>query len=641
MKIKLVESHTTAAKTVHTESCTGIAWSKSDGGQISEDLFSCGEDGKIRKWDECGGPVSLVSELDSPCTCLDFVPPIQAQSDTMAVGCADGSIRFFNRSGRLEKKFAAHEGALISVQWSHDATTLVSTGEDCFLKTWSRSGMQRSTLIQMPREINCFTWSPDCQTVLFGSESKIMLKPIQAGQKQFEWKAHEGCVLALDWCSLGDLIVSGGEDCRYKLWGSDGRLLLASPALDNVVTSVAWSPTGRCFAVGSFNIIKLCDKHGWVINSVIFEQMGSVLVFSWTLDSTLLAVGGASGAVQVCQTVNRTVVWKHITAFLDDNNIILVKDELNTTTEELDFKDRVVDFALGFDHLVVITVGQVHIYHSANWNSPHVEDLNEQVLTICLSSSCFAIVERQAVQIWLYEGKKLSAVKYPGMKTEILTNATLSLSRDTICIARSNQMRFFDVHSARPIGSPIDHRVDVQQVSLSQYGSGSDRKVAMLDRCKDLYISSVHNVSLVKIASMIDSVQWHQDVTDMLAAVGDRQLYCWLYPSAIFLDNRLMEAALIKRDINDIAGVEAALVSFYGSQVTLRRKDGAQIVMQLSPFAPLLYQQIGNGAWEKAARLCRCAKSDPLWAAFATMALQGRQLQAAEEALAAIDEKTG
>eukprot|EP00916_Digyalum_oweni_P014641 GHVL01024011.1.p1 GENE.GHVL01024011.1~~GHVL01024011.1.p1 ORF type:complete len:354 (+),score=52.14 GHVL01024011.1:1308-2369(+) len=224
------------------------------------------------------------------------------------------------------------------------------------------------------------------------------------------------------------------------------------------------------------------------------------------------------------------------------------------------------------------------------------------------------------------------------MKTEILTNATLSLSRDTICIARSNQMRFFDVHSARPIGSPIDHRVDVQQVSLSQYGSGSDRKVAMLDRCKDLYISSVHNVSLVKIASMIDSVQWHQDVTDMLAAVGDRQLYCWLYPSAIFLDNRLMEAALIKRDINDIAGVEAALVSFYGSQVTLRRKDGAQIVMQLSPFAPLLYQQIGNGAWEKAARLCRCAKSDPLWAAFATMALQGRQLQAAEEALAAIDE---
>eukprot|EP00916_Digyalum_oweni_P014638 GHVL01024008.1.p1 GENE.GHVL01024008.1~~GHVL01024008.1.p1 ORF type:complete len:496 (+),score=62.76 GHVL01024008.1:911-2398(+) len=366
--------------------------------------------------------------------------------------------------------------------------------------------------------------------------------------------------------------------------------------------------------------------------------MGSVLVFSWTLDSTLLAVGGASGAVQVCQTVNRTVVWKHITAFLDDNNIILVKDELNTTTEELDFKDRVVDFALGFDHLVVITVGQVHIYHSANWNSPHVEDLNEQVLTICLSSSCFAIVERQAVQIWLYEGKKLSAVKYPGMKTEILTNATLSLSRDTICIARSNQMRFFDVHSARPIGSPIDHRVDVQQVSLSQYGSGSDRKVAMLDRCKDLYISSVHNVSLVKIASMIDSVQWHQDVTDMLAAVGDRQLYCWLYPSAIFLDNRLMEAALIKRDINDIAGVEAALVSFYGSQVTLRRKDGAQIVMQLSPFAPLLYQQIGNGAWEKAARLCRCAKSDPLWAAFATMALQGRQLQAAEEALAAIDE---
>jgi intraflagellar transport protein 80 len=47
-----------------------------------------------------------------------------------------------------------------------------------------------------------------------------------------------------------------------QVWDSYGRLLFQSKPTDSIITSVAWSPDGELFAVGSFNTIQLCDKNG-------------------------------------------------------------------------------------------------------------------------------------------------------------------------------------------------------------------------------------------------------------------------------------------------------------------------------------------------------------------------------------------
>lgn len=41
------------------------------------------------------------------------------------------------------------------------------------------------------------------------------LKPVQT------YKGHSSCVNALDWSPGGDLLVSGGEDCRIKIWSTE------------------------------------------------------------------------------------------------------------------------------------------------------------------------------------------------------------------------------------------------------------------------------------------------------------------------------------------------------------------------------------------------------------------------------------
>ena len=111
----------------------------------------------------------------------------------------------------------------------------------------------------------------------------ISIKPIQVSSKAIKWKAHEGAltsiyllltvkfqgtVLKVDWNPINGLIISGGEDCKYKVfvcssftsfmffysnckqyafifdflqvWDTYGRLLFQSKASEFPVTSVAW-----------------------------------------------------------------------------------------------------------------------------------------------------------------------------------------------------------------------------------------------------------------------------------------------------------------------------------------------------------------------------------------------------------------
>jgi intraflagellar transport protein 80 len=102
-------------------------------------------------------------------------------------------------------------------------------------------------------------------------------------QKGSQWKAHEGIVLKVDWCPSNNLIISCGEDCKYKVWDSYGNLffnllgrnLYSSAPYDHVINSVAWSPNGEYFAVGAFGMFKLCDKTGWTY-SFNKTEVGSI-----------------------------------------------------------------------------------------------------------------------------------------------------------------------------------------------------------------------------------------------------------------------------------------------------------------------------------------------------------------------------
>lgn len=68
-----------------------------------------------------------------------------------------------------------------------------------------------------------------------------------------------------------------------QVWDPYGRLLYQSAPFDTPVTSVAWNPSGDCFAVGSFDTLQLCDAMGWAHSKVRYGSRDSARSVNSTL----------------------------------------------------------------------------------------------------------------------------------------------------------------------------------------------------------------------------------------------------------------------------------------------------------------------------------------------------------------------
>lgn len=61
------------------------------------------------------------------------------------------------------------------------------------------------------------SWSPDSDQVLYTSGKSLVIKPLQPSVKPLHWKAHDGIILAVDWSTANNTIISGAEDRKYKV----------------------------------------------------------------------------------------------------------------------------------------------------------------------------------------------------------------------------------------------------------------------------------------------------------------------------------------------------------------------------------------------------------------------------------------
>eukprot|EP00731_Ephydatia_muelleri_P030250 Em0021g773a len=131
------------------------------------------------------------------------------------------------------------------------ALACTDDGEDGAIKIWSKTGMLRTILAQT-----------NSDQVLYAGGKTLIIKPLQPSSKPTQWKAHDSLILTLDWSPTNNLIISGGEDRKYKVWDSYGRNVYSSLLHDSPIISLAWAPDGELFAVGAFDTLRLCDKTG-------------------------------------------------------------------------------------------------------------------------------------------------------------------------------------------------------------------------------------------------------------------------------------------------------------------------------------------------------------------------------------------
>ncbi|KAI9144555.1 hypothetical protein BKA69DRAFT_1122387 [Paraphysoderma sedebokerense] len=565
-------------------------------------------------------------------------------TDMFVVGSCDGKIFFIQRSGRVEKVLDGHKGAVTALKWNRDGSALASAGEDGQLKIWSRSGMLRSVLIQTSSPIYSIAWSPESDSVLITNGKNLMIKPLQPSSKSTVWKAHDGLVLTIDWNYINGFIISGGEDKKYKVWDPYGRQIFASNSEDHVITAVSWSPTGDMFGVGGFNVVRICDKLGWsyAISNI---NSGSILDIAWTVDGTQFACAGGNGTVHLAHVVGRQLDWKHLEAVMVDERTVQVKDVTIGHIETIDFTDKIVKASLSFGYLVIATVTQCHIFSERHLHTPAIIDLKNtgRIISIIQSRDYFVMIDTyQGVQVFSYDGKFISSPKYNGLRIESLSERTVTLSTDTLAIRDTideKTVHLFDVVSGKTIHeTPIKHTLEIIELGLDQVGPTMNRMLVLIDKNRNLYVTPVNRPELKKLGTMVDSFKFHED-TPMLSVIMDGKFVIWYCPYVMFIDQDLIHGAKFEKDASKSIGKNSQICWFKGCQVTIRRADGAVVVVgDVSPFPATLYDLIYRKKWEEAIKLCRFAKDQPLWACLAGLAISGNDLNTAEVAYAALEE---
>ncbi|XP_007886712.1 intraflagellar transport protein 80 homolog [Callorhinchus milii] len=630
----------------HKDLVSCVGWTTAD------ELYSSSDDHQILKWNLLTSETSQVVKLAEEIYPIDlhWFPKTtggkkQIQAEICVLTSTDGKFHLVSKTGRVEKSVEAHRGAVLAGRWNCEGTALVTVGEDGQIKIWSKSGMLRSTMVQQGTSVYSVAWGPDSDKILYTSGKQLIIKPLQPNAKILQWKAHDGIILKVDWNTVNDLILSGGEDCKYKVWDSYGRLLYSSQVHDYPITSVAWAPDGELFAIGSFNTLRLCDKTGW---SYALEKpdTGSVFNIAWSADGTQIAGACGNGHVIFAHIVEQRWEWKNFEITLTKRRSMQVRNVLNDALDVLEFRDRVIKASLSHGHLVVVTSLQCYVYSTKNWNTPLVFDLKEGTVSLILQAERhFLLVDGAGIYLYSYEGRLISSPKFPGMRTDILSSQTISLSNDTVAIrdkADDKVMYLIDALSGKSLGDgkPLIHKIEVMEIALDQFGSPNERKIAIIDKNRDLYISSVRRFGkeqrIIKMSTMVHSMAWN-DTINVLCGLQNMHFVVWYYPNTVYVDKELLSKTVYEKDASEF-GKSPQIVNYVGNQVTIRRADGSLIYTSISPYPAILHEYISASQWDDAVRLCRFVKEQAMWACLAAMAVANKDLTTAEVAYAAIGE---
>ncbi|MEO0706257.1 MAG: AAA-like domain-containing protein [Cyanobacteria bacterium J06649_5] len=200
-------------------------------------------------------------------------------------------------SNYRERNRLNHQGAVLSLSFKDDGSTLASASDNGTLKLWNKNGVELATVDAHQSSINSISFSSEDILASASSDKTVKLWSL-TGEKLAELKGHDGPVRSVAFNPGGDILVSASDDRTLILWDPLERKQIAMlRGHTGPVRSVAFSPDGDTIASASFDsTIRLWNKEGdttavltghkdWV-NSVEFSSDNKNLVSAST-DGTI------------------------------------------------------------------------------------------------------------------------------------------------------------------------------------------------------------------------------------------------------------------------------------------------------------------------------------------------------------------
>jgi WD40 repeat protein len=257
---KFPEEKATVA--VHAKEITALAFNHTETGPV---LASADAGGAVHLWkvpadDKPSKITKVPHSVGSHVHCLHF----SQSGKTLAVGCADSSVRLWTIAGTTEIKLTGHAGAVTGVAYAPDTKTLLTGSSDWTVRSWD--------LLARPPADRFRPWS--------------------------HLSAIRGLAIAPDMQTL----ATGGVDTHLRLWDLKSvdprtrvyttRKLLPGDATE--IYAIAYSLDGKSIAVGGThkNVRQYDPITGKSLRPVTGVP-GSAVALYYLADGRLVGLGNA------------------------------------------------------------------------------------------------------------------------------------------------------------------------------------------------------------------------------------------------------------------------------------------------------------------------------------------------------------
>jgi len=128
---------------------------------------------------------------------------------------------------REANRLEGHSNGVMSVAFSPDGKTIVSSSDDKTIKLWNLEGKELRTLTGHSNWVMSVAFSPDGKTIASGSyDNQIKLWNLE-GKELRTFTGHSNGVMSVAFSPDGKTIASGSNDNSIKLWDIDPELAIS------------------------------------------------------------------------------------------------------------------------------------------------------------------------------------------------------------------------------------------------------------------------------------------------------------------------------------------------------------------------------------------------------------------------------